>query len=121
MGRRKPGQLIAIEVEILMESLRLTVSGQQEFHGFRMAKELRNGDSSEGLIGHGTLYKALGRLETAGLLDSRWEDPDAAAAEGRPRRRLYRITSDGRLAAADAIMAERVAKAPDWHPGIEPA
>jgi hypothetical protein len=30
------------------------------------------------------------------LLESRWEDPDAAAAEARPRRRLYHITTAGR-------------------------
>ena len=67
-----------------------------------MAKELRDGDGSDGLIGHGTLYKALSRLEKSGLLDSSWEDADAAAEAGRPRRRLYHITSDGRLAAAAA-------------------
>ncbi|MBA3339480.1 MAG: PadR family transcriptional regulator, partial [Geodermatophilaceae bacterium] len=43
----------------------------------------------------GTLYKALGRLTNAGLLDSWWEDPAIAEGEGRPRRRLYRITGAG--------------------------
>jgi putative transposase len=42
----------------------------------------------------------LQRLEAAGLLTSRWEDPDAATAEGRPRRRLYEVTGTGEHALA---------------------
>ena len=34
--------------------------------------------------------------QRAGLLESRWEDPDIAAADGRPRRRLYHVTGLGR-------------------------
>lgn len=100
MGRRKAGQLLPLEIEILFEAIRLATVGQAEFHGFGMAKELRDGSQRDTLIGHGTLYKALGRLEQGGLLSSRLEDPDDAADAGRPRRRLYRITSAGRVAAA---------------------
>ena len=120
MPRRKAGQLIAIEVEILVEALRLTTVGQAEFHGFGIAKELRDGDGSASLIGHGTLYKALSRLEDAGLLDSRWEDPDIAEQAGRPRRRLYAITGNGRLAAVSALETNEK-PAPRWLPGVEPA
>jgi len=42
----------------------------------------------------GTLYPILARLEKAGWLESAWEEVDARVA-GRPRRRLYRITSAG--------------------------
>jgi len=31
-----------------------------------------------------------------GWVDSGWEDPDAHIAEGRLRRRYYRLTADGR-------------------------
>jgi PadR family transcriptional regulator PadR len=120
MGRRKRGELIAIEVEILGKALELSAGARTDFHGFGMAKELRDGDGSDALIGHGTLYKALSRLETAGLLESSWENPDDATEAGRPRRRLYRITSDGRLAAVAAFEARPLAD-PSWHPGIEPA
>jgi DNA-binding PadR family transcriptional regulator len=48
---------------------------------------------SRSLTAHGTLYKALGRLEELGLLASRWEDVPAIA--GRPRRRLYELTGEG--------------------------
>ena len=46
----------------------------------------------------GTVYPALRRLEKAGLLKSRWEDTAEAHAAGRPRRRTYALTSEGRRA-----------------------
>jgi PadR family transcriptional regulator, regulatory protein PadR len=45
-------------------------------------------------IASGTLYPILLRLESAGWFVSRWEAVDPSAA-GRPRRRLYRLTSTG--------------------------
>ena len=44
----------------------------------------------------GTVYPALRRLERAGLLKSRWEDAAEAHADGRPRRRTYSLTDEGR-------------------------
>src|SRR5262245_46447936 len=44
----------------------------------------------------GTVYPALRRLESMGLIDSEWEDEDAARAEGRPRRRNYKLTPAGK-------------------------
>ena len=45
-------------------------------------------------IASGTLYPILLRLEAAGWFVSRWESIDPAIA-GRPRKRLYRLTSTG--------------------------
>ena len=50
----------------------------------------------------GSLYPILGRLEDRGWLASRWEDIDPAA-EGRPRRRYYRLTADGYSLAREAL------------------
>ena len=69
-----------------------------EFHGFDMAKRLQEIDKARRLTAHGTLYKALSRMEKAGLLESRWEDPQRAADERRPLRRLYRVTGAGEVA-----------------------
>jgi DNA-binding PadR family transcriptional regulator len=88
--RRKPGTLLPLELDILRTGL-----GLEQFHGFQLAKALADHPRPGALTGHGTLYKALQRLEDAGLLASRWEDPDIAAAEGRPRRRLYQVTGAG--------------------------
>ncbi|WP_308164021.1 PadR family transcriptional regulator [Nonomuraea sediminis] len=43
----------------------------------------------------GTIYPIIARLEAVGWLESRWEDADEHVAEGRPRRRYYRLTADG--------------------------
>ena len=96
--RRREGVLIPLEVAILGAGLDLRNSGEPEFHGFQLAKELREQDEARRLTAHGTLYKALDRMERAGLLESRWEDPDIAAGQGRPRRRLYGVTGNGERA-----------------------
>ena len=60
-----------------------------------MARQLRDASGARQLTAHSTLYKALARLERAGMLTSSWEDPGFAESEGRPRRRLYRVTPSG--------------------------
>jgi DNA-binding PadR family transcriptional regulator len=94
MVRRRPGALLPLELDILECGL---AHGADAFHGFELAKSLQQAAGSRTLTAHGTLYKALARLEAAGLLTSRWEDP---APEGRPRRRLYSITAAGEHALA---------------------
>ncbi|MEH1130171.1 PadR family transcriptional regulator [Micromonospora sp. CPCC 206061] len=61
----------------------------------------------------GTIYPILARLESAGWIESRWEDVDQHAV-GRPRRRYYRFVAgpvDGaaaaRLALAEADERQR--------------
>ncbi|MGW0193992.1 PadR family transcriptional regulator [Nonomuraea sp. NPDC003201] len=51
----------------------------------------------------GTVYPILARLEHIGWVESRWEEPETHVAEGRPRRRYYRITPDGAEQARDAV------------------
>ena len=99
--RRKPGTLLPLETEILEGALLLLRSEQTTFHGFGLAQTMREQTGSRSLTGHGTLYKALSRLEDFGLLTSRWED--AAVAEGRPRRRLYELTKEGAHVAEQAL------------------
>ena len=81
---------------------------------------MREQRGSRALTGHGTLYKALGRLEAFGLLSSRWEA--AAAAEGRPRRRLYELTGEG-ARVAERLRADHADRATGRHPRVasEPA
>lgn len=100
MPRRKPGTLLPLEIEILVAVLTTRRSGDAPAHGFGLAQAMREQRGSRAaLTGHGTLYKALGRLEEFGLLTSRWEEP---AGEGRPRRRLYDLTGEGARVAEDA-------------------
>jgi PadR family transcriptional regulator PadR len=101
MPRRKPETLLPLETEILGTALSMRCTGHATFHGFGLAHTMREQSGSRALTGHGTLYKALGRLERFGLVTSRWED--AAAAEGRPRRRLYELTGEGARVAEQAL------------------
>jgi DNA-binding PadR family transcriptional regulator len=107
MARRKAGTLVPLEREILEAALAEFRSGHATFHGFGLAQTMRERSASRSLTAHGTLYKALGRLEELGLLASRWED--AAVVEGRPRRRLYELTGDGARAAELALADKAVA------------
>ena len=105
--RRKPGTLIPIEEHILAAGLSLRQRGTPHFHGFLIAKEIMEGVDARRLTAHGVLYKALDRLERAGLLERWWEDLEIAAREQRPRRRLYRVTGLGERALPEAARARR--------------
>lgn len=52
----------------------------------------------------GTIYPLLKQLETKrGLLTSRWESIDPAK-EGRPPRRLYKLTGEGEVVARTKVL-----------------
>jgi PadR family transcriptional regulator PadR len=120
MVKRKPGTLLPLEVAILAAVLRLQGEGASAVHGFAVAKDLAEQGDTRKLTSHGTLYKALGRLEDAGLVESRWEDPTIAADAGRPRRRLYVVTSTGAEQLARAV-AEVPGTATAGEPGMAPS
>ncbi len=69
-------------------------------HGYGIAKDTG--------LKSGTLYPILIRLADRGLVEACWQDEPQP---GRPRRHLYRLSSDG-LAAARAALA---AAAPERH------
>ena len=100
--RRKEGALVPLEASILEAALTLRARGQAEAHGFLLAKWVQDRAQARRLTAYGTLYKALERLERVGYLESRWEDPQIAADESRPRRRFYRVTAVGEQALTDA-------------------
>lgn len=108
--RRRAGTLIPLELSILEAGLDLRKRAVKEFHGFLMAKEIKERQDSRLLTAYGTLYKALDRVEKSGLLTSRWEDPLIAAADNRPRRRLYQVTVEGEkaLAAQPSLLQVRL-------------
>jgi DNA-binding PadR family transcriptional regulator len=65
-----------------------------DWYGFELSK--RSG------LKPGTIYPILGRLLKANWLERRWEEIDPAI-EGRPKRRLYRLTGCGATAAQRAV------------------
>jgi len=70
------------------------------WHGYDIAKRTD--------LKSGTLYPILIRLAERGLLESSWEEDQPA---GRPRRHLYRLTSEGVAAASAAPVAAEVTSA----------
>jgi DNA-binding PadR family transcriptional regulator len=109
--RRKHGSIVPTERAVLEAGLHLHAQGTLEFHGYLLAKQMREQEAARRLIAHGTLYKALDRLLAMGYLESRWEDPVLAAEENRPRRRFYKVTSAGSkalAAAREAPVAQRL-------------
>jgi PadR family transcriptional regulator PadR len=85
-------------------------------HGYGIAKETG--------LRSGTLYPILIRLAERNLIEASWEDEQPV---GRPRRHLYRLTSDGlaatRAALASAARQSRASTAstrPRLIPAMEP-
>ncbi|MGX5695707.1 PadR family transcriptional regulator [Agromyces soli] len=103
MPRRRSGVLLPLEVDILAAGMDMQAD-EGGFYGFGVARAIAEG-GQRGLTAHGTLYKALARMADRGLLESEWEAPERAELEGRPRRRLYRVTAAG----AAALRAHRAA------------
>jgi PadR family transcriptional regulator PadR len=91
--RRKPGELIPIERSIIEAASQLRQEGFEEFHGIQIANKIKDREGARLLTAYGTLYRALGRLQERGILQSRWEEllPEDG---NRPRHRYYRLIGE---------------------------
>jgi DNA-binding PadR family transcriptional regulator len=79
----------------VLEALIQSHSDGVEVHGWALMKAVgRSGP---------TVYGVLDRLEDMSWVTGRWEDSDV---EGKPRRRVYRLTPNG-LAEANSLLAMR--------------
>ena len=68
-----------------------------------VGKELSGVDIGESTrIASGSRYPIMARLEEAGWLTSRWEEADSRKI-GRPRRRYYRLTTNGQAWTRSAL------------------
>jgi DNA-binding PadR family transcriptional regulator len=67
----------------------LAVIRGEPLHGYAIIQELKRRSGGELDLPEGTVYPALHRLESSGLLASAWSE------DGR-RRRVYRLTARGR-------------------------
>jgi PadR family transcriptional regulator PadR len=90
--------LLRFSTQTLAVLTALTTEPSTWRHGYDLAGETD--------LKSGTLYPILIRLADRGLVEARWEDEQPA---GRPRRHLYRLTSDG-LAVATDLLAAAAAK-----------
>ena len=77
-----------------LDMLLLAVLEKGPAHGYVIIEMLRERSGGTFDLPEGTIYPALHRLEGSGLLSSQWSE------NGGRRRRIYQLTSDGRLALA---------------------
>ena len=78
----------------------LAVMGDGPAYGYEMTKRL--GERGLSIVGEGSIYPLLGRLEREGLVATH-----RAASEGGPPRKYYRASSTGRRALAEGVRAWR--------------
>ena len=102
----------------MLAASQLLARGQTEFHGYEIARHLAGTAERKLLTAYGTLYRALARLQQMALVESRWEDPQIAADENRPGRRLYTLTRDGLAAAKTAAAAESAERVKSLRPRV---
>jgi DNA-binding PadR family transcriptional regulator len=75
-----------------LDTMLLAAVAEEPAHGYRIVERMRERSGGVFDLPEGTVYPALYRLESAGLLSSRWSQ------ESGRRRRVYRLTSRGRAA-----------------------
>jgi PadR family transcriptional regulator PadR len=125
MRRRGDTELVTNEVKLLLTAISMTTSGDSEFHGYALAKELARLEGAHTPMSQSTLYRALRRLDDRGALQSRWESVEESQAEGRdgPPRRYYMITATGVAAARAAVarseQAQHASAWQAWVPSFE--
>ena len=76
-----------------IDSLLLSLIGQQPMYGYQLLKELERRSQGYFKFKEGTLYPVLHRLERAGLVRGQWQ----TLPSGR-QRKYYHITEKGRIA-----------------------
>lgn len=80
------------------KSIRMTVQTalvlQALDGGYRYGFDIMDGTG----LPDGSVYPILRRLHRAGLVSASWEDPTRARGTGRPARRYYDLTAEGRKA-----------------------
>jgi len=73
-----------------LEALILGVLQAGELHGYEISKRIRELSDTALAVGEGQLYPALHRLERDGMVAATW-----VPQEGKPPRKVYRLTDDG--------------------------
>ena len=81
----------------------LAVIEEEPAYGYEMTKRLRA--SGLAIVGEGSIYPLLGRLEREGLVETH-----RAASNGGPPRKYYRASGAGRRALVDGVTEWRAAR-----------
>lgn len=79
-----------------LETLVLAVLQQGPMHGYEISRRIRELSDKVFSAGEGKLYPCLHKLEADGFIQSEW-----IPQEGRPARKVYRLTEAGSAVMAD--------------------
>src|SRR5260370_24667073 len=74
-----------------LQTLILSALRRADAHGFEILKRLEDAGSGALQLKEGSLYPALYKLESAGLVKGAWET--ASTTRRGPLRRIYRLTT----------------------------
>src|SRR4051795_10015771 len=77
-----------------LETLVLSALKQGDAHGFEILRRLELAGSGALKLKEGSLYPALYRLESTGMVKAAWEANETKRRG--PRRRIYKLTGKGR-------------------------
>jgi PadR family transcriptional regulator, regulatory protein PadR len=98
-GERRSSQLLRGVLDLCL----LAVVADEPAYGYEMTKRLRARGLS--IVGEGSIYPLLGRLERDGLVDTY-----RGVSDGGPPRKYYRASGAGHRALADGISEWQAAR-----------
>jgi len=98
-GEHRRSQLLRGVLDLCL----LSVIEDEPAYGYEMTKRLRARGLS--IVGEGSIYPLLGRLEREGLVETH-----RAVSNGGPPRKYYRASDAGRMALAAGIAEWRTAR-----------
>lgn len=102
-----PERLLPLSAAVFNILLALS---DEEKHGYAIKQEVEETTGGKILMGPGTLYGSLDRMEKAGLIEE--SDQRPALANDDERRRYYRLTDFGRrVLRAEALRLESLVRA----------
>ncbi|MGH1502047.1 MAG: PadR family transcriptional regulator [Acidimicrobiales bacterium] len=110
MRRPADDGLIPNEKRVLLAADSLASSGEDQFHGYALAGELRRAEPHTRVMAYSTLYRCLARLMERGFVAQSGTEVEVS---GGPPRRVFVLTPAGTTMARD-LRAEGTAEGLIW-------
>ncbi len=110
MRRPADDGLIPNEKRVLLAADSLASAGEEQFHGYALAGELRRAEPHTRVMAYSTLYRCLARLMERGFVS---QSDTEIEVSGGPPRRVFVLTGDGRAMARE-LRSEGAAEGLIW-------
>lgn len=95
--------LVPNEERTLLAALALRRVGFEQFHGYKLASQLRTMHTTTRAMSYSTLYRCLDRLSERGLVHE--VPPNPTSQTRGPKRREFTLTTEGESKATDLARA----------------